>query len=352
MNSNKIFFYSGNQRQFRTTMIGYLYELCQSGEAEVYLHKERMDLETEKALARKDLFPNLVERMENPDLVIVPSDMHSFYEMRLLRWAKKVGAKTMAIQCSLYDKAKTVSDYIDWENAKKMPMPVVKARKYLGHYWKYYIEPLFRFERPFFGKSSYILHKGQSGMRDADIQVVWDEWQKDILLKDGVLEEKLKVEPHPIETHYNIFREAYFKNEIQNLVVMGHIFHNEKKTILLLLPTDIEVDEKHEDLYQKIIFDFSRQDLNVLISSHPNTKIGRWSGYKKNNIDKSIYRSDLVIGLPPAFGTSLYIADLMGKETIIYDPFKEWRGDFLKGRGNIKYIDNHEDFNLCYSKAI
>jgi len=344
----KILFFAGTPRQFRTTLIGYFYSLCNEKNAEVILLKDDnndLDKETKNALTRKDLFPNLVAVVPSScyknyiaEAIVVPSDMHSFVEMEMLRWAKKKGMQTMAIQATLYDKAKTVSDYIDWENSKRMLMPLVKIRKYLGHFWMYVVKPLIRKEKPFWGKSSFILHKGQSGMRDADYQVVWDEWQRDILLTDGVSEEKLRIENHPIKSHFKIFDEAYFQ----------YLKKETKKSVLLVIPSEFVTDGKHYELWGKTIDFFYANNWQVFLKPHPDTTnflfpYSQFAIDSEEPIDKYIYLSDLVIGLPPALSTSLYIADLMGKKTIAYDPFKEWRGDFLKGRGNIIYINNESD---------
>jgi len=53
----KIIFYTSTPRNFRTTLIGYLYEICQV--YPVILLCEELDFETEEILRNKELFPKL-----------------------------------------------------------------------------------------------------------------------------------------------------------------------------------------------------------------------------------------------------------------------------------------------------
>lgn len=313
----KILVYQGTKRQWRTAMMGYIWQIWEGNETIRFATEETWD------------------KNYRPDVVIAPSDFHSLFEMQLMRWAKKIGAKTIAIQCSLYDRAKVISDFVDRENAQRMPMWLVKIRKHLGHLWVYWVKPLLNFEKPFWGKSSYILHTGQSGMRDADYQIVWNKHQYDILLKDGVPKEKLEIMPPLI----------YFKD-------------NEKreKAITILVPNEFSVGNKHWECWKQVVHLLGNYILYV--KQHPD---GKYSPYLKNfppplinpkePAERYIAKSDLVIGLPLALSTSLYIASLMGKKVIAFDPFHEPRGDFFKGWKGINYIDNYADLIQC-AKAI
>lgn len=111
-----IVFYGNTLRAFRTTLIWYLYEVCQKYEC--FFVISELDQKTRNFLSNKKNFPGLKEIIVqdctnrydknifslntkiyklakhlisdlNPQIVICSSDWHSLFEMYLLRFAKK-----------------------------------------------------------------------------------------------------------------------------------------------------------------------------------------------------------------------------------------------------------------------
>ena len=237
----KVLFYAANPYVFRSTPIGYLYEIAQV--YPVVLLSEKLDPETVKILKNKDLFPKLEgiipvgqyteRRMSNkdlfklakdviyrykPDIVIADNDLCSF-EMYLMRFAKKINALKITIQPSNVAGSVIAEKWIDLINSylrfpQFLPLWLrlffVKCRKYLGHFRYYWFWPLMVGEKPFWGKSSYLLRRGNSGMRDSDHQIVFSKRDYNIYLKDGVPAEKLYILSHPLNRKTIPFQAGIF----------------------------------------------------------------------------------------------------------------------------------------------
>lgn len=189
----KVIFYTHIPRAFRSTLIGYLYEISQ-----IYptiLLSEELDIKTEKVTKNKKLFPKL-ERIipigqytgpktnifsknrylcklakkvindNKPDIVISATDI-CIFDMYLMRFSKERSVNII-IQSSNTEEMKKVALYIDLMNAYlKIPIFLpywiriffVKCKKYLGHFVYHWFMPLISGQLPFFGKSSFILKK-------------------------------------------------------------------------------------------------------------------------------------------------------------------------------------------------
>lgn len=117
----KVLFYTDDLRVFRATHIGHLYEISQR--YPTILLSEKLDLETERIINDKKLFPKLekiipvnqyfwkrqnflaevkqnaklyklakeVFQKYRPDVLITPTDIHSLFELYLFRFAKRGG---------------------------------------------------------------------------------------------------------------------------------------------------------------------------------------------------------------------------------------------------------------------
>lgn len=396
----RILFYTHSPRAFRTTLIGYLYEICQ-----VYptiLLSEKLDFETEKALSNKKLFPKLerivpinqfseekkglfnknkylfkiakkaIEEFK-PAIVIAGSDMHSMFEMYLMRFSKRRKALNIAIQPSNIINNETVKEWVDLINSHlRFPsfLPFwlkhffTKCRKYLGHLVYYYVMPLSVGEKPFFGKSSYILRKGNSGMRDADYQIIFSKRDYNMYIKDGVSPQKLFILSHPLKRNKFFLNEIFFKEIIKS--------KNNKKTIILMLPTDVEFgfrrnnnslickEEREKDWIDavKLIVKIF-PDWKIYIKPHPDSKdidkirekLGSISENiefisPKEPVDKYVEMADVIIELPLSVSTVLFTASLQcpEKPIISLDFFKELLGDYYKNFEGIEYVDNREQF--------
>jgi hypothetical protein len=393
----KIIFHTHIARAFRTTLIGHLYELCQ-----VYptiLLSEKLDPETEEVLKNKELFPKLekiipIEQFTKrnlllknryifqlakkvieeykPNIVITATDMYPF-EMYLMRFAKKINALNIAIQPFNIVESKITEKWVDLINSYlrfpsflpfKLRMFLVKCRKYFGHFLYYWILPLTVEEKPFFGKSSYILRKGNSGMRDADYQIVFSKRDYDIYLKDGVPAEKLYILDHPLARRTRKFFERVYFNKAKK-------YKKDKKIVILMLP-EAEIGFKRKDLsliskeereknWIEIIRLVSKifSEWKVYIKPHPDIK--NVNKIKENfeslseNIevvnpqepaDKYIEIGDVIIGLPLSASTALFTASLQcpEKPIISLDFLQEILGDCYKNFEGIEYIDSEKKF--------
>jgi len=395
----KILFYGGNPYVFRSTPIGHLYEICQ-----VYptiLLSEKLDPETEEVLANKKLFPKLEEitpvqqftgrkmgllaknrylyklakditQRYKPDIVITDNDMCPF-ELYLLRFIKSINALKISIQPSYIGESTTTAKWVDLINAhQRFPsiLPfwlrffLVKCRKYLGHFLYYWILPLSVGEKPFFGKSSYILRKGNSGMRDADYQIVFSKRDYEIYLKDGVPAEKLYILSHPLQRETReFFRKVFLdlakKNKknrnIATLLLPEEELGFRRKDCSLISKEEIQESRiKITSLVTQIL-----NDWNIFIKPHPDIKnveeITRLFEAVSNRIkvldpqepiDKYIEMSDLIIGLPRAASTALFTSFLQcpEKPVIALDLHHELLGNVYKDFEGIEYIDNEQKF--------
>lgn len=410
----KILFYIANYFVFRSGPIGYLYDVCQ--EFPTVFLSEKLDQETEKIIEDKIFFPklekiipikqftgekkNLFEKNlylhglakkvlleEKPDIIICSSDTHSLFELYLMRFAKKKEMKNkikknkilkITVQTGNVGDNKIIEKRVDLTNAYlRFPnfLPLflriflVKIRKYLGHILYYWIFPVLVGEMPFFGKSSHILYKGNSGMRDSDFQTVFSKNDFDIFIKDGVSKEKLYIVSHPLQGESRRFFEIAFwgKKEISK----------NRKIITVLLPEDrIGFRRKDDSLIsEENIFTVRKEILKLIagilddwiiyLKPHPDIVdlerfLNPFLGFgnniiiadKNDPLDKYIEASDIILELPLAAGTALFTASLQCPEKTIIslDFHKEILGDYYKGSELIEYVDNWDDFSKLLLK--
>lgn len=395
----KVLFYTHTPRAFRSTLIGHLYEISQ-----VYptiLLSEKLDSETEEALRNKELFPKLekiipvsqftgpkmnllaknrylCELAENitqnykPDIVISASDTHSFFELYLMRFAKRIKAINIAIQPTMTAGKKSTLR-VDLNNAYlRFPsflplwfrLYLVKIRKYFGHFIYYWILPLMVGEKPFFGKSSHILRKGNSGMRDSDYQIVFSKRDCDIYLKDGVPAEKLYILSHPLFRKTREFFEMAYLNRFKKI-------KKTEKIATLMLPEEepgfrrkdysLILKKERERNWIETVKLISQTLLGWEIYVKPHPDIKNFSKIKKDleslfanievlnpqeSADKYIEIAEVIIGLPLSASTTLFTASLQspGKPIISLDFHQELLGDVYKDFEGIEYIDTKEKF--------
>jgi len=397
----KVLFYTGIPRVFRTTLIGHLHEISQ-----VYptvLLSEKLDLETEKILNNKELFPNLekiipvrqfasqkinlpiqnkyfykltkdIIRHQKPDIIIAPSDMYSFLELYLMRFAKRTKSLKISLQSTLFgSEMKEQALWMDLINIhSRMPsfLPfwsrffLRKCRQYSGHLLYYWIFPLLVGEVPFFGKSSRIIHKGNDGMRDADYQIVFSKRDYDFFLKDGVPAEKLYILSHPLERETKRFFKKTFLSSTNR-------YKDSTRIVTLVLPPEnigfrkdghsLISKEEMQKYRVEIVSSVVRilKGWKIFIKPHPmiqdikeikNTFESLSGNVKvtesKDPIDKYIGIADLVIGLPLSVSTVLLTTSLQypDKPIISLDFRHELLGDTYKDFEGIEYIDKEEKF--------
>lgn len=397
----KVLFYTNTARAFRSTLIGHLYEI--SNAFPVILLSEELDSQTETLLGRKDLFPKLEEvipvhqfsagrenpvsrnrrlhrlaldsiRRHKPDIVISSSDMHSLFEMYLLRIAKKKGALTICIQPTFMDSSARTSKWVDMINMHTrlcFPVPdflkhnLIRARKYAGHFLYHWIFPLSVPTAPLPGKSSYVLRRGNCGMRDGDFYVVFSRRDYDICIQDGVLPERLRILAHPL----NRSAKEFFKVHLTRPAAA--ISDTACKIVTLLLPEDdvafragdFSVISRAErwNLRKDIISLVSKilKDWKIFIKPHPNihdleavrNDIEAISGriefvLPSDSVDPFVEASSLVIELPRSASTATFFASMASppKPVFSLDFDHEYLGDCFKNFSGIDYIDDRNDF--------
>ncbi len=396
----KVLFYAPLPRTFRTTLIGYLCEVSQV--YPVILLSEKLDSETEKVLKNRTLFPKLekiipvrqltgkkmnlfakniylfklaknVLQQDKPDIIISSSDMHSLFELYLMRFAKRKNILKIAVQVANIGESVAEARRVDLINAHlRFPsfLPFwlrfffVKCRKYFGHFLYYWLLPLIVGEKPFFGKSSHILRRGQSGMRDADYQTVFSKRDYDIFLRDGVPAKKLYILSHPLARNKEFFERIYL-NKLKK-------YKENAKIVSLMLPIDTEIGFRKND-YSLIPTEEREKNWiatvklisemlsgwKIYIKPHPGTKdINKIKGSLETiskNIkvvnpqepaDKYIAIADVIIELPLSASTALFTASLQRPEKPILslDFLHEFLGDYYKDFEGIEYVDTEEKF--------
>lgn len=275
-------------------------------------------------------------------MLIIEDDMHP-KNIEMARVVKKNGGGIQCIQTTLFADSKLVERYIDFINAyTKIPqwlpffirIRLVWLRKWIGHIIKYRTLKA--------GKSSYLLRRGCSGMRDADYQTYLCEQQKQIFIKNGVPESKLRYNP-------------YFIKQPKKKT---------KKTITILIPSENTggVDRKtgkfipYSEQLERWIYLVNKihnkfKDWKIYLKFHPNTRNYNAISPLFKNIGKDIYcildrnlagicieKAQIIIGLPPSFSTLLYQASVEypWKKVISLDIGDEVFGDYFKGYKNIK----------------
>ncbi|MFH1894752.1 MAG: hypothetical protein ABH813_02525 [Patescibacteria group bacterium] len=395
-----VLFYTSIPRAFQTTLIGNLYEICQ-----VYptiLLSEELNPETERILQKKELFPKLekivpvrahtgeknspffkncylynlakkIIKEYKPDVVVTASDMYPF-EMYLMRFSKRIKALNIAIQPLNAVDSEAIGKWVDLTNSYlrfpsflplRLRFFLVKCRKYFGQFLYYWLLPVTVGEKPFLGKSSYILRKGNSGMRDADYQIVFSERDYNIFIKDGVPAEKLYILNHPLSRETKNFFEKAYLNKFKKVKEGKNIF-------CLMLPGEIELGfersnfslisrEEREIKWVRIIKLISHifPEWIICIKPHPDTrkidKLKEKFELISENIkvadiqdsaDKYIEMGDVIIGLPLSVSTVLFTASLQcpEKPIISLDFHQEILGDYYRDFKGIEYIDNEDKF--------
>ena len=397
----RIFFYTSTAQTFRTTMIGYLYEVAQ--DHEVVLMSELLDHETQVVLRDKNLFPGLekiisvnqyhpddesirarnrriyeVAKAEfsevNPDIVIASSDVHSLYEMYLMRMAKECGALRITIQGNMTGEMKALALWYDLASMhlrtpEYLPLAIrsllVKFRKYFGYLVYHWALPLSVGETPFFGKASYILHKGHTGMRDSSYHIVFSQRQYDFYVASEVPKEKLHIIAHPLLRHSRYIFERAYLQKARKVKKSGQL-------VTVMLTSDVVGFEKNADysvipkrkrikLYADLISTLEEilHEWKIIIKPHPGhtsiaevrEKLPMLSSRievvdPKAPVDYYIQISDAIVDLPRSSSTTVYSALIQcpGKPVLSIDIFQEFLGDYYASCPYVTYVDSMQKF--------
>ncbi|MDO8486442.1 MAG: hypothetical protein Q7S77_01985 [Candidatus Staskawiczbacteria bacterium] len=393
----KVLFQATNHSTFRSTLVGYLYEIAQKHR--VILFTEEVDYFTKKILGDKNLFPGLekiiffsppfrgdilrknyqMNKMSKkliknykPDIVITPEDIWPM-SLYLLKFAKKNGILTLALQDG-FRIAESKKLYL-WSCLTNLHlrtpdflplylrMFLVKLKKYLGHFLYYWILPLTVGQMPFFGKTSFVFWDISPGLRDADYSAVFSERDYDLSLKDGVKQKKLFILGHPLEHALtrNFFKKSYFFNnqykeagKIATIMWPGESLEFSAQDYSLI--SEKQVFQSRLKIVQLIVEKLS--DWRIVIKPHPSVKdvasIEKLlDGISKNisvvepsePADKYIEMSKLIIGLPLP-STTLFTASLQHPSKIIMslNLNQAFLGDAYEKFSGIEYIDEESEF--------
>lgn len=395
----KVLFYTSIPWSFRTTLIGYLYEICQ--EYPTVLLAEELPPDVKKILEDKSLFPNLnkvipvnqytgleesrikkyrrlralarkVVSDYHPWLVITANDLYPF-EMHLFRYAKRGNATTICIQPGGTIDPATVKLWIDLTNAHlkfpsfiplRLRLFLARNRKHFGYFLYHWLLPILGGEAPFPGKASYILETTTTGMREADYQVVLSKHDYDIHRKSGVPKEKLIIIDHPITRG---------TKKIFDILLQRHIKPNEKKKNIatLMLPSEIPIGFRRRNLslisrkeYEKRWIEIvklvseSLPGWEIYVKPHPMSE--NIDGLRdelmkisekitvvspRESAERYIEIADVVLGLPPSASTTLFVASIQNPNLpiISLDPDEELIGDFYKDSPRVDYVSSNKE---------
>jgi hypothetical protein len=393
----KVLFQAMNARLFRAVFIGYLYEIAQKHE--VLLLVEELDEDTKKILQDKSMFPGLKEiryfqsafygdvfgknyrlcrtlqkavRDYNPDVAVAHSDIWPA-DMYMLRFAKKAGAKTLAMQAGfkiagerlLYKWSSFMNVY--QRIPKILPisirMVLAKTKKYVGHFLYYWILPVTAGQAPFLGKTSFVFWDEASGLRDADYVTVFTKRDYDLHVADGVKSEKIFVLGHPYE-HSNtrtFFQKTYFgKATKQEDFKLATIMWPDETIGIRAKDNSLISDEEMLKNRNYIVCQIAEHlsDWSIFIKAHPAVKTieatQKIVGSVPSNVhivspldsaDDYIEKSSVVVGLPPP-STTLFSALKQHPDKIVLslNLYNEMLGDAYKDYDGIEYINTKEHF--------
>ena len=399
MGDRPILFYTSIPHSFRTTLIGYLYEIVQV--YPVVLLAEELSPDVKKILEDKSLFPNLnkiipvnqytgleesrikkyrrlralakkVINDYHPWLVVTANDLYSF-EMHLFRYAKRGNAITVCIQPGGTIESRVVKLWIDLTNAYlKFPsfiplhlrLFLARIRKYFGYFLYHWLLPILGGETPFPGKASYILETTTTGMREADYQIVFSTHDYDIHRKGGVPKEKLIIIDHPVTRD---------TKKIFNILLQRSIKPNEKRKNIatLMLPSEISIGFRRQNLslisreqYEKRWIEIvklvseSLPGWEIYVKPHPTSgnidilqeelmKISKKITVVSpgESAERYIEIANIVIGLPPSASTTLFVASIQNPSLpiISLDTEQELIGDFYKDSPRIDYVSSNKE---------
>ncbi|MDD5145737.1 MAG: hypothetical protein PHF44_02760 [Candidatus Pacebacteria bacterium] len=390
----KILLYASSLRNFRSSVIEYLYEISQ-----VYptvLLSEELDSETKKILSDKKIFPYLEEifpvrqyggekiglvkkhryfcklakniiKQYQPDIVIANGS--NFFEAYLRRFARKLGVTNVCFMESIPGpKKQMMEEYIlriaYFKAPKFLPfffkLLFAKARTYVGHFLYYVVGPMLILQKPFLGEPSSVLIADYSRFKGIDYFIVFSKRDHNILLNDGLWPEKIYIVNHPLKKESSLRR--FFKK-----INFPKILRANKKTLIILWPPEqVGISRADRSLISKNeIWENRAKTVNsianilkkwkIIIKPHPLAEnFSEISGYFKpiSNIEvknptdfaeKYIEISNVVVGLSPA-SSILFNSFLRNSKrpTLSLDFQQEFCGDAYKGFEGIEYIDSEE----------
>jgi len=398
----RILFYTGIPRAFYSTLIGYLYEI--SRVYPVVLLSEKLDSKTEEIIKNKKLFPKLEKIIDirqhtgkkmnlinlltrhryfakiakdliqdlKPDIVFATGC--DIFESYLRRFAKDANAITIAGTGPLFIRPKDLRTFKNLQSAysrfpaflpRGIKILCAKSRKYLTHFFYYWISPLLVGQKPFREEPSCILWDVEN-VKGADYYFVFLKTDYNILINHNAPDKKLFILAHPLQGKgREIFEKINFfnagdkpkKNSKVLTIMWPKIQTGFKRENFALIPKE-KIQEKRIQIV-KLIAQILR-GWKIYIKPHPMfsndleqfQEIVQTLESISNQVkvitpsevvEKYIEISDVIVGIPPA-STVIFTTSLQRPEKPILslDLYQEFSGDSYKNLNGIEYIDNKE----------
>lgn len=393
----KILFYTDIPRSFRTTYIGYLFELTQRHP--VVLLCEQLDTYTEEILRDKTLFPKLhkviplyqhtktdlnllkkhlyfakyarnIIKEYTPDIIF--STDYTIFGSYLRRYARKYGITTLAAIGPAFEDAYENADYralLSGYRRIRISLPLQlklwygKIRRVIAHSIYYHLLPIMAGHRPFIGTPSCIYEDDRRFSKGADYYIVFSKTHYERLLNYGLPEKKLLLLAHPLDgpgqvlfekTYLTKAREAHV-GLVQKIIVF---MWSEPEISFTKKPYHPILKEKmiaHRVSLLKIIVD-ALPTWRIIIKPHPiiltnpdRIKTLRALMQSISNLidigdpaisaEYFIELGDVIIGVPPP-STSIFTATLQcrNKPILFINLYDEILGDSYSEFPGVDYI--------------
>lgn len=387
----RILLYSSPPWLFRTTYIGYLYELTQV--FPIIFLSEKLDIQSENIIKNKKIFPKLetiipvnqynenislfakhlkysrfakklIEKF-HPEVVIADS-LSGPLEKYLFRYGHKSGAHTVAFQAGV--QVTKLSDDLLWSSLqsdnKRIHQTFIKHFRELIDYWLF---PLLMGTYPFFNKH---LTQWEIGPARQEVEsiVVFSDFEASLERERGRTEKEIKILPHPLTRETKkIFDLAFPSKKINSaklsmtIMIDGNIIGHERND---LSPIPAEQYLRSRTLVLEYLSD-NFPSYQIIIKPHPLIKnieeLKQLYKIKRSNVrfvdqrepaDSFIQRSNIIVGFPPP-STTLYTTMLRYPNKIILylDLHHELLGDAYRRYPDIEYIDSWNKFQTIVSKV-
>lgn len=396
-----ILFYTDLKRTFRTTLIGYLYQVCRY--RRVVLLTEELDEETEHLLSDSTLFPGLVgrirvgqyapgvdglvarhRRMSRLAREIVdtwqPSAVFAagvnLFEHYLRRYAKqRCGAVTIGcIGLLLVRQAGEVPLLLDLHGAdtrlpawipRRMRLALIRTRRWLAQFAYYVVFPLVAGRCPFFGVNG-IYRLDYTRLGNMDVSFVFTRDNQEMLLRDGAPADRVLVIPHPMKPGA--------ADPVWRAYGIEIIKANEHSHILTCF-MDIErqwgfLRDNLKPISDDVLYDSRIEVVKALVAALPGWEIRikphpmsaasplyesvsraiqaisatiTWIP-PDDPVDRSIEASSAVMGFPPA-STAIYSAIMLRPSipALMADINGELRGDAFIGMAGVVTVKTYQE---------
>jgi hypothetical protein len=397
---NNILFYTSNSKNFRSTLLGYLFDLQKCDNIQIILLVENFNNDLNLFLSDKSIFPKIIRiiyvgqydngtlfnflhfkklhrivkdaiRDFNPILLIVSSDFHSIFELLICRFAKLNKTKIISIACSnTISDMKTTAEWIRMYTLdvryKFIPKFISKiifnSKTWFNHFIVYNLSPLSIGITPFYGYSSYLLMRGQSGMRDADFQLVYSNQEKINFIKSGVNKNIIYNIKHPyfnINEKYplnNFFNDSKLNIDFLIIHPAELVGYNNSDFSLISQTTRIKINLEllsiinnlfpKSNIYIKLHPDVSKNIYDLLYCEYLRISKNIIFIDPKSPIESYFFNTKVIIDFPRSGSTSIFLSTVFKPNIlkISADVFQEFWGDNYKNNKSVKYTNSLNDF--------